>query len=182
MTDQRRQEWSTPDDFMMWVRHNVLPLYGQERFALDLCATEDNRKAPWFIGPPGTGQCVGLVGIDALIPHPEIRVDGLDGAAWCNPGYKKIAPWIDVCADFARRGMVVLLLTHAQHSTAWHRQAMRTATSLWFINPRINFVPAEGIEPSSNSKDSLLWVFCPGDLGHGAHMMYPAPWRPYGRK
>lgn len=165
------QNWATPPAFIEWCEKEVLPIYGQAGFTLDSCATIENAKAPEFIGPP---ECEGRDGY--------WRIDGLrspwetEGAVWCNPGFADCALWLDKAASEAERGNFSLVLTHACHGARWFRDCYKRAAGILLINPRINFLPPKGVTPSSNTRDSYLWVFN-GPCRPFHKFIYPNAWR-----
>lgn len=177
-SDPRRQEWATPPEFIDWITSTILPVYSHSEtdsvFTLDVCATADNRVVQRFIGPPHSPSHPDMVAVDGLSPAANWLSAGF---AWCNPGYASVLPWFIKAREQAAQGARICVLTHAQHSTQWHRYAHAAATAVWLINPRINFIPAPGITSSQNNKDNVLWVFTPVRPAAGAAYMYPDAWR-----
>lgn len=177
-----RQTWVTPPAFMDWMTMEVLPWFGCTHFTLDVCATADNARAPYFIGPPGHPMADGLLALDGLAEETPWDWEGHPcGAGWCNPGYKVILPWAMKAVEQALRSKrFYFFLTHNQHSTDWYRYINTWATAKIEVNPRIAFLPPPGVKASQPSKDNYVFVFDPENLGHGkrpARNIYPAPWR-----
>lgn len=167
------QNWATPPAFIEWCEREVLPTYGYDRFGLDACAEPHNAKAPRFLAPVGTYDyhAQGLTAFDGLSASWTNY-----GAVWCNPGFSACAQWLDKAASEAERGTTSVVLTHACHGARWFRTRLAKANAVYLINPRINFLPPEDVEPSSNPKDSLLWVFS-GRCRPVQQFIYPNPWR-----
>lgn len=167
------QNWATPPAFIEWCEREVLPTYGYDSFGLDACAEPHNCKAPRFLAPVGSDHCLGLgcIGFDGLKASWANY-----GAVWCNPGFSECAKWLDKAATEAERGTTSLVLTHACHGARWFRARLAKATTVWFINPRINFIPPEDVEPSSNNRDSYLWIFS-GRCRPTQQFVYPNAWR-----
>lgn len=167
------QNWATPPAFIAWCEREVLPTYGYSEFGLDACATPENCKAPRFLAPVESDLCMG---------PGCIGINGLDaswanyGAVWCNPGFSACAQWLDKAAAEAERGTTSVVLTHACHGARWFRTRLAKANAVWLINPRINFLPPEDVEPSSNNRDSYLWVFS-GRCRPVQQFVYPNAWR-----
>lgn len=170
------QNWATPDDFFHWCEYYVLPFYDEYEFTLDACAEFENRKCPdWFCAPGYSGSELGLMGRDGLFQDWKTS-----GAVWCNPPYRQCTEWTGKAVRQAiLHDQLSVVLTHAAHGAKWHRYAYQNCVALWQINPRINFVPPPGVKPSSNPKDSYLWIFgperlkCKGD----PRIIYPPAWR-----
>lgn len=168
-----KQQYATPKTFMDWVYQNILEPIGMPDFALDVCASADNHKAPtWY----------------------DEAQDGLkqswlhdDGPAWCNPPFKDVEPWlVKASAEKTNRGVFSCVLTHMDHSTEWFNTGMQLASECILINPRINFVQhpkllaymAENkIKPGGNDKQNVLWVFNPSSTQRLAYIVYPPTWR-----
>jgi hypothetical protein len=167
------QNWATPHAFIQWVEREILPTYGFAEFGLDACAEAHNAKAPRFLAPPSNDQtlgpnCAGINGLNASWANY--------GAVWCNPGFSACCPWLDKAAAEADQGVTSLVLTHACHGARWFRSRLAAATAIYLINPRINFLPPEGVTPSSNNRDSYLWIFDAQNCSD-EKFIYPNSWR-----
>lgn len=172
-----KQQYATPWDFIDWVKENVLEPRGLRNFGIDVCASVDNAKAPeWY-----DKDADGLICTWA---------NTVNAAAWCNPPFKDVTPWLQKAYDEAVRNSVFsCVLTHMDHSTDWFRTGMSLASEVILINPRINFVQHpdllkfmadNNIKPGGNDKQNALWVFDPEWLtaaGDQAAITYPKPWR-----
>lgn len=168
------QTWATPPAFIAWCAKEVLPGCGFAEFGLDACAEPHNSKAPRFLAPVGCdlGSGLNCVGTDGL------RASWANyGAVWCNPGFSECAKWLDKAAAEADKGVTSLVLTHACHGARWFRKRKEQASAIWLINPRINFLPPEGVTPTSNNRDSYLWVFSGKFCNPVQKFIYPNPWR-----
>jgi hypothetical protein len=153
------QNWATPPEFITWVEREVLPVYGFTRFGLDACAEPGNAKAPYYFA----AQCV--------TPEACIGIDGLKqswagyGAVWCNPGFSACGKWLGKAGyELDAASVTAVVLTHATHVPDWYHDAKRHADR-WLVWPRVNFLPPPGVKPSSNNRDSMLWVFSPFATG-----------------
>ncbi len=164
------QTWATPPTFIEWCQREVLPNYGYTDFGLDACAEPHNAKASHFLAPVGrdlesTPGCVGVDGLNASW--------GNYGAVWCNPGFSDCARWLAKAREELENGVTSLVLTHATHTSGWYHEHKWLADR-WLISPRINFLPPIGVTPSSNTRDSLLWVYSPTA---GGDIIEPGSWR-----
>jgi hypothetical protein len=167
--DQWKQCYRTPPEFFSWVSRVVLPRYGQRSFTLDTCATPWNAMCPDFIAPPGTLETPGMVGVDGLkMPWAT------SGAAWCNPGFKKLKLWVPCAIAQAEVGQFSAVLSHAAHACEWALMAIEGARACWKLNPRINYIEdprylsyieERGKSLGGNPRDSKLWIFEPGYEG-----------------
>lgn len=165
------QNWQTPPAFIQWCERRVLPHYGFDEFGLDACAEPHNAKASRFLAPEShdLGLTHGCVGIDGLSASW-----GDYGAVWCNPGFSECGKWLDKAAAESRAGVTSLVLTHLTCTAQWFHRAKSFAPDRWYPGQRIQFLPPEGVTPSSNPKDSLLWVFGPLATGQ---IFEPGDWR-----
>lgn len=180
-----KQCYGTPVDFLRWVEDSILPMFGHRKITLDTCAEPWNARCREFIAPPGTMECAGMVGIDGL-KTPWAT----SGAAWCNPGFSGLWPWMRQARAQADAGQLSLVLTHAAHASNWAQWTIKHAAACILVNPRINFdedprlishLAEQGKSPSGNNRDSMLWVFDPTYAGP-CQFINPEPWRCAGAK
>lgn len=168
------QNWATPPAFIQWCAKEVLSGYGFAEFGLDACAQPQNAKAPRYIAPEGFV----FVGVNGCVGTDGLRRSWANyGAVWCNPGFSECAKWLDKAAAESEEGVTSLVLTHACHGAKWFRKRKEQASAIWLINPRINFLPPEGVTPTSNNRDSYLWVFSSKFCNPVQKFIYPNPWR-----
>lgn len=165
------QTWATPPAFIQWCEREVLPVYGFTKFGLDVCAQAQNAKAPNYIAPPGFV----FFGVNGCVSTDGLSSSWADyGAAWCNPGFSECAQWLTKAKVEREQGVTSVVLTHLTTTAKWYHQAKKQADR-WLVPQRINFLPPEGVKPSSNNRDSLLWVFSPRiDL---PRIFEPKQWR-----
>lgn len=147
-----RQRWGTPP----WVVAGIERLTGT-RVTLDVCAEAWSAKAERWYGPGSP------LAEDALaIPASQWLFDfarNLDAipnrwrrkpAAWCNPTYSAIDPWVDRVIELAPRGLLTWLLVPFRSERGWVRRLLDRPAFLTVITgDRIDFEPPPGIEPTS---------------------------------
>lgn len=183
-----KQCYRTPEQFLTWLEGDILPTFGGcgRGFTLDVCAEPWNLKCPEFIGPPGTMACPGMVAEDGLTASWKTS-----GVAWCNPGFSNVWPWLKKAKAEARAeySQCSYVLTHAAHAAEWAQWALKNASYLLLINPRINFeedprlvdyLATQGKKPTGNNRDSMLWIFSRDFTGE-CRVINPPPWRCAGR-
>jgi len=165
------QNWATPPAFIEWCEREVLPTYGYDRFGLDACAEPHNAKAPRFLAPVGCYDyhAQGLTAFDGLNASWANY-----GAVWCNPGFSACREWLRKARHEREASDVTSLnLSHLTTTAKWYHENKRIADR-WIIPQRIHFLPPEGVVPSSNNRDSLLWVHSPLATGR---IFEPDNWR-----
>lgn len=141
-----RQEWRTPDDLWRAVNSEFC-------FQLDAAASRENFRCPHFLSLE-RGQD-GLVD-DWVIPEYKFLY-----RIWCNPGFAQPFPWAQKAHAEAQKSAsaVCVVMGIADPSTQLGLWAYENATEIRYLNPRVQFVPAPGVEATSNSKPSCLMIF-----------------------
>ena len=118
-----RMDWETPQSLFD-------ELDAEFHFALDVCATDANHKAPAWYTP---------------------KVDGLKkrwrGVCWMNPPYgREIGKWMRKAYAESRDGATVVCLVPARTDTAWwHDYAIKGEVR--FLRGRLRFVGAKNCAP-----------------------------------
>ena len=141
---QLRQEWETPNDFFFEVAKRWW-------ITVDVCASHDNKKCEKYISADTDSLAVSW---------------GQGECCWCNPGYRNVQPWLEKAFEEVANHNTTLVLTHAGIAARWFRPALENCYKVFLLSPRINFIPPKGIKKSSNTRDSVLWVF---SKASGAH-------------
>lgn len=117
-------EWATPQD--LYDRLDAC-----FHFTLDVCATDENHKAPkWY-----TREQDGL------------KQDWGGEVIWCNPPYgRTIGQWIERCAK--HKGVAVMLIPARTDTRWWHEFiANNPNASIHFIKGRLKFGNAKNSAP-----------------------------------
>lgn len=152
-TTNLRQEWETPPDFYDAVHAEFHP-------DLDVCANKTNTKHIRYFDLAN--------GLDGLIETwvASSREEPYDVlAAWCNPGFGNVWPWLKKAYEETQENddrlplPTALVLTHASLAADWWQWAIEHATECRLLSPRIQFIAPKGIKQTSNPRDSALWVF-----------------------
>jgi len=112
------------------------------KLTLDLCASADNACAPAFLSEA----------TDSL----KADWSALRGLGWCNPPFKKIAPWVKKASETKlRRGAKILVLTPASVGSDWFRLHVWGKARVIFLNGRAQFQGHDAPYP----KDLQISVF-----------------------
>lgn len=144
-TEDPRQCWGTPDDFF-----NVVD--AEFGFDIDVAATGQNTKCGRWISPEK--DALNVLWFDFLRSTPTV-------SAWCNPGFKNMRPWVERAYEQTQEviGSVACVLGPLGDGLWLVDYCHRNATEIRILTPRINFVPAPGVEMSRNMKPNVLVVF-----------------------
>ena len=128
-------DWETPKE--LFDRINTV-----FNFGLDVCASAGNTKCPKFYTREEDG-----------LKQPWV------GSCWCNPPYGKgIDQWLTKAWCSAQEGATVACLIPGNTATQWwHRYVRDKASSITFIQGKIQFVGATQGAPFA----SALVVFAP---------------------
>ena len=140
---QSVQDVETPKDLLDAVVRRWGPL------AIDLAATEANRKADRWLGPGSP------IAEDALVKGWAAQIDG---TAWLNPPFGDLGPWAKKCSEWLGCcvvGSAVLLLVPASVGSNWWRDHVDGKADVHFLNGRVKFVGHTGPYP----KDLALCVY-----------------------
>lgn len=148
-------------------------------FALDVCASHENRKTAPYITESDDGLGVDWCDwIDAKTPHGHHP--GWPLWAWCNPPYSKIAPWVAKAAAESAAGVGCVMLVMADTSVGWFADALQTVSEIRFITAspkengarydggRIGFLDSNGKPAGGNNKGPMLLIWRPGISGNGS--------------
>lgn len=115
------QAVSTPWEFVQPVEKRFGSLQ------VDLAATADNAKAPFWITPEEDSFAVDWHKFN-------------DGLLWLNPEFDDVAPWVRKCAYEAKRGAHILLLCRASVDANWWWDYVYGRAVIYTLTPRIKFV------------------------------------------
>jgi phage N-6-adenine-methyltransferase len=142
------QSYATPLAFVETVEREIIGC----DFALDLAATKDNTKAPRWLGPGSP------IATDSLKADWAGTLDGDWG--FLNPPYAHIRPWVEKCADEAKKGARFCLLVPASVGADWFARYVHRRSMVLALLPRLSF---DGKAPFP--KDTVLCVY--GQPGRG---------------
>ena len=143
-----RNDWETP--------HALIEACEREwgKFTVDVCASEENHKAPIYFN----AECNGLL----------VKWDL--GICWMNPPYtvgkrSVISDWVQKAHVEAQCGAVVIALLINDPSTKWFDLVRTHAAECWFLaGPRIRF-EIDGKPNGSPTQTHVIAVF--RKLKHG---------------
>lgn len=142
-----RQQWRTPEIFLQAVRRN----FGDP--TIDVAALPENRVCERFISPEE----------DGLRATWFRQLDFLGEIAWCNPGFRDMAKWIDKAAYEIKKAenATALVLGLAAPSTKWFRRALDADAIVYLLSPRVQYETPEAglVKRSSNPRECALFVF-----------------------
>ena len=146
-------EWQTPHDFREWFE----TMFGYPE--IDVACNGNN-----MFGDLGLSD--GLL----LDWNPN---DSVRGIIWCNPPYSQTSVLVDRAIkqfNKHKKSRIYMLLKN-DTSTKWFNKLMEANASVWFLNPRIQFDPPEGLKKSSNAFSSILVLL------DGRGRMYYNKWK-----
>lgn len=134
-----RQEWETPKELFD-------PVDAMFNFDIDVAASPHNAKCESYFVDDGDLGGLGLswFGIDGLSLAPF--------TAWCNPPFGDMASWLakaleEVCEHPYGTAVV---LSPVDTSTRWWHDYATKAAEVWYLTPRVKFVPPSPDIKASN--------------------------------
>lgn len=93
------------------------------------------------------------------------------GWLWLNPPFADMAPWAAKCAEEARNGARIALLSKVSVAR-WFVDDVAPNARVYLLSPRVKYVPAPGQERGPNGAlrsgadfDSMLSLFGPATRG-----------------
>ena len=147
-----RQTWATPRVLVEAIDALASPPAPVD---LDVCAEAWSAKATRYLGP---GSTLGLDGLAA--PWSEHSLS----AAWCNPPFNAIAPWVEKAILELGRGVRVRLLVPPRTDCGWYHRLVE-GEGEWahrsVLGRRVAFEPPEGVVASSPPGPVELWTLAP---------------------
>lgn len=109
-------EWETPQDTFNALNREF-------SFTVDVCATEENAKVPYFFSKEENGLSCSWKG----------------ETVWCNPPYSKAKDWVKKASE--SEAQVVVMLLAARTCTKWFHEYLyqKPNVELRFIKGRLKF-------------------------------------------
>lgn len=154
--------WETPNYLFKWLDATF-------HFDLDPCSSASNRKCKWYYSK----RYSGLTHLWHIYKIPakwyqrlRKRIYGLFGihksyiAAYCNPPYNKIEPWIEKAyAEWKEHGVTSVFLIPANTCTGyWHDYCVKG--QVFTFRRRVSFIdPRTGKVGRENPQSMKLVVF-----------------------
>ena len=125
---RNRDTWATPERLFQ-------ALNAEFRFQLDVCALARTAKCERFITPEQ----------DSLSEAEPWLVD--EGrAAWCNPPFSDIGPWLIKAVQSMELGTRTIVLVPDNGDTKWFHDRVVPHALWWQFRGRVRFVPPPGIQ------------------------------------
>lgn len=138
-------EWSTPE-----LLFNALD--AEFDFALDVAASEDNHKCPLWLGPTNIASNYR----DGLSFPWRLLLQNTTCAAWMNPPYSKVGPFMKKAAEQTYQGgcTVVALVPSRTDTKWWHahvwdneKHRPRPGIEIRYIKGRLKFGDSKNSAP-----------------------------------
>ena len=123
-------DWPTPQDFFE-------ALDVEFGFALDVCASAANHKAPAYYALDHANPARR----DGLSADWAAEASCLGGSVYMNPPYgRPIGAWMSAAVAAARAGATVVALVPVRADTAWwHEHVLGTGAEVRFVRGRLTF-------------------------------------------
>ena len=136
LVGSRNDDWATPQK----VFDKINALWDLE---LDAAASPGNAKLPLYWTKDD----------DAL------KQDWTQYRIWCNPPYSLKDAFLEKALDASIKGEKrSVLILPAVPETNWFQHYAKKA-EVWFLKGRIQFIPPNDVNKSSNTKGSALFIF-----------------------
>lgn len=145
----------------LWQTPQLIFDYYDNRFnfTLDMAASEHNALCSTFVSEDD--DCLNEASFyDKFFLTEFVQKHG---AAWINPPYSNITPWVEMAIRRSRecRSPIVMLIP-ADTSVKWFKLAYENCTECHLISGRISFINAETKKPvNGNNKGSVIFIFDP---------------------
>jgi phage N-6-adenine-methyltransferase len=124
-----KQDYETPREFIDAVVRRFGP------FAIDLAASEANKKAPTFFGEAD----------DSLSkPWAGLLIEEIDFVGWLNPPFANLDKWAWKCATESKllhpRAVITMLCPASVGTNWWAEHVDGSAAEVLLLRPRLTFV------------------------------------------
>lgn len=153
-----KQDYETPMEFINAVVRRFGP------FAVDLAASEANKKAPTFFGEADNSLSC---------PWAGLLIEAIGFVGWLNPPFGNLDQWAAKCAGESKllhpRAVITMLCPASVGTNWWAEHVDGSAAEVLLLRPRLSFVDTTAPYP----KDLALVVYR-GETEGGT--MY-RPWR-----
>lgn len=126
-------------------------------FFVDLAANADNAKCLQFISTEVNSlDQEWKAGFDReMNDHDLFRLDTL--AAWLNPPFRGIDPWMEKCREESAKGCRIVSLTLASLGTGWYRKHVEGNALSLVLRKRVTFLGQK--DPFPKELMVTLWGF-----------------------
>ncbi len=127
------------------------------QFDLDLAANAENAKCTRFLSLADNSltQDWKAVLAQETEEHAFWREDHL--AAWLNPPFRGIDPWMEKCREESGSGMRIVSLTLASLGTSWYRKHVEGNALSLVLRKRVTFLGQK--DPFPKELMVTLWGF-----------------------
>jgi len=143
--EDTRSNWETPAELYAQLDSIFL-------FTLDAAADETNTKCSRYLSGPCKGDSCNTCGLHQTYWRYTV---------WCNPPYgREISDWVEKFAAESAHSTIVALLP-ANTDTKWFSRVWWTASEIWFLTRRAQFVGTT----SSNPGGSMVAIYRPRPEG-----------------
>ena len=150
-----RDSWSTPDHVFQILDHE----FG---FDIDVCASKYNAKCKRYITEQDDALSQAWCATMSPFDYPETPVPIKNATVYCNPPYSSVEPWIAKAIEQAvLNNVTTVILTNYILDCKYYHQHLTHVSEIRLAMRRIQFVPPDGVKPSSNSKPQMLTVITP---------------------
>jgi phage N-6-adenine-methyltransferase len=149
-----RDDWETP-----WELVKALESVLGTKFQLDVCATEETKKASMYYTPEDDGLS---------LPWRHI--------VFCNPPYSEMGKWVEKALEERKQYYCWLLamLVPAATDTMWFHRLVEAASVTLLLKGRVAFLK-DGVPQKGNTTASAVVVFAKGSPARGELVLWD--WR-----
>lgn len=136
------QTWRTPWDFYKLLDFEF-------EFELDAAASKANALCLKYYSLQNSG-----------LTNPWIKPGEVE-RVFCNPGFAKHLPWINKAIHESKScsETKIAFIGLCSPSTEWWRLAVINAAEIRLLSPRVQFIPAQGVLVSTNSRENVVIIF-----------------------
>ena len=128
-------------------------------FVIDLAASNENKKCPYFIGEKE----------NSLIQPWKEMIEAasseyvLNDCAWLNPPFKSVGPWMEKCKIESAKGCKIISLTLSSLGSNWYRDHVEGNALTLILRNRVTFEGCK--DPFPKELMLNLWGFGMSGLG-----------------
>jgi phage N-6-adenine-methyltransferase len=149
VSTESKQDHASPPVFLGGVEQQ----FGCD-FQLDLAARADNRKCARFLSQEVDSLKQDWASLLKADADPFIHALS---AAWLNPPFRGVDPWMEKCKVESKRGCRIVTLTLASLGTGWYRDHVEGNGLSLVLRKRIYFLGQK--DPFPKELMITLWGF-----------------------
>jgi len=153
ISSKGKQDHATPDSFMKYINQMYPTVF-------DLAADDRNSKCPRWWNEQANSLDQDWARMYSLLEYNSKKHAQY---YWLNPPFKRVAPWMEKCADASEAGTRIVTLTLASRGTNWYYEWVKPYALSLVLTKRLKLIG----EKDYFTKELMLNIYGTGMIGEG---------------